>query len=82
MKGFRPICIYPNPISGFSYGWYMLEDDYVISFGNCKTREMANEMLKRERPDCELINVDWLPNMFERKKWEKYPHKDKPKIKP
>jgi hypothetical protein len=55
---------------GFSLGWYFKDDkgEYCIVFGNCKTREHANEVLKREKPDVELVNLDYEPPTYSNKK--------------
>lgn len=60
------IAIYPYFIMGkkqvgFGAGWWSEEHSYSIQWGNFKTRESANEGLKKEYPKCKIINLDYQP---------------------
>ncbi len=50
---------------GFSFGW-LLESNYCLVWGNCKTREKANELLKREYPKAEIINLAQMNDCWSR----------------
>ena len=71
------IAIYPKKLRdgtpfGFSFGWFIKDKkgEYILSFGNCSTREKVHEILAREKPDVELIDLDYTPpNIDNPKQW-------------
>ena len=40
---------------GYSVGW-LLDSNYCLVWGNYKTRERANEIMKKEYPEHEIVN--------------------------
>ena len=63
------IAIYPRTLKakirfGYSFGWYRKEKgwgEYILSFGNCKTRGQAIEVIKKSHPEAEIVNLDYTP---------------------
>lgn len=52
------LAIFPGKHIGFTVGWLNGEQTWCFIWGNFKTREQANEVLKREYPDNEIINFN------------------------
>ena len=52
------LAVFPSNLLGYSVGWLNGDKTWCFVWGNFKTREQANEVLKREYPDHEIINYD------------------------
>lgn len=52
------LAVFPGYLFGYSVGWLNGDKTWCFVWGNFKTREQANEVLKREYPENEIINYD------------------------